>query len=350
MLSRFGGPEVLRSADLRRPEPGSGEVRVRVRAVVVARTKDVAVRSGRHPFSRAVSLPHVLGTEHAGTVDTVGSGVDPALLGRRVAVSAVLPCGTCRACRRGREEACPALRLVGIHRHGAYAEYCVTPADNLVSIPDGLPFAHAAALAANGPVARAQLDAGGVGAATCVLVLGASGALGSAVAALAAFRGAQVIAAARLCRRADVLGDLPGAALIDSDRPDLAEALLELTGGWGVDCVVDNLGLVPLWQRYQAVVAPMGRIVVSGALGEAPVPVALRPFYLRNQAIIGIRTGNRSDMAGLWGDVRDGFRLVPGLLSTMPLAAAATAHRLVEAGGNHGQIVLHLSDESGETA
>jgi NADPH:quinone reductase-like Zn-dependent oxidoreductase len=344
MLRSFGDPDVLFVADLPRPEPGPGEVRVRVGAVVVARTKDVAVRSGRHPFSRAVGLPHVLGTEHAGTVDAVGPGVDGALLGQRVAVSAVLCCGTCLACRRRREEACVALRLIGIHRQGAYADYCVAPAGNLVPIPDGLPFPQAATLAANGPVARAQLDAGGVGPGSWVLVLGASGALGSAVAALAHFRGARVIAAARLGSRPDVLADLPATAVIDSDRADLAEALLELTGGWGVDCVVDNLGLAPLWRRYQPALAPMGRIVVSGALGEEPVPVALRPFYLRSQAIIGVRTGNRADIAGLWADVRAGFRLAPGLLSTTPLATAAAAHRLVEAGRSRGQIVLEVTE------
>jgi NADPH:quinone reductase-like Zn-dependent oxidoreductase len=175
-------------------------------------------------------------------------------------------------------------------------------------------------------------------------VLGASGALGSAVAALAHFRGARVIAAARLGARPDVLAPLPAAAVLDSDRADLAEAVLELTGGWGVDCVVDNLGLASLWRRYQPALAPMSRIVVSGVLGDEPVSVALRPFYLRNQSIIGVRTGNRADIEGLWQDVRAGFRLAPRLLSTMPLAAAAAAHRLVEAGRSRGQIVLDVTE------
>jgi NADPH:quinone reductase-like Zn-dependent oxidoreductase len=350
VLRRFGGPDVLVPADLPRPEPGAGEVRVRVGAVVVARTKDVALRSGRHPFSRAVRLPHIPGTEHAGTVDAVGPGVDGGLVGRRVAVSAVLPCGNCRACQHGREEACPVLGLIGVHRSGAYAEYCVVPADNIVPIPDGVSFAQAAALAANGPVARAQLDAGGVAAGSTVLVLGASGALGSAVVALARFRGAEVIATARLQARPDALTGVPAGALVDTDRPDFAAAVLEITGGWGVDCVIDNLGLPALWNRYQPALAATGRVVVSGALDEAPVPVAFRPLYLRNQSIIGVRTGNRSDIARLWQDVRAGFRLVPDLLSTMPLAAAAAAHQMVEAGRHRGQIILTPPDGSDSAA
>ncbi|TML25642.1 MAG: zinc-binding dehydrogenase [Actinobacteria bacterium] len=340
LLPRFGDPDVLEFADVPCPEPGPGQVRIRVHAVVVARTKDVALRSGRHPFARAVTLPHVPGTEHAGTVDATGAGVDPGLVGRPVAVSAVLPCGTCRACGRGRDEACPDLRLLGVHRPGGYAQFCVAPAANVVPVPDGVPFPHAAALAANGPVARAQLDAGAVGAGTTVLVLGASGALGSTVAALARFRGARVIATARLGARPDCLADVPAQARLDIDRPDLAEAVLDLTGGWGADCVVDNLGLPRLWPRYQPALAATGRVVVSGALEETPVPVGFRPLYLRNHAIIGVRTGNRADIAGLWADVRAGFRLVPALVSTMPLAQAAAAHRTVEAGRHRGQIVL----------
>ena len=340
VLRRFGGPDVLVPEEVPAPEPGPGEVRVRVGAVAVARTKDVALRSGRHPFSRAVRLPHIPGTEHAGTVDALGTGVDGGLLGRRVAVSAVLACGACRACRCGREEACSELRLIGVHQPGAYADYCVAPADNVVAIPDEISFPHAAALAANGPVARAQLDAGGVAAGSRVLVLGASGALGSTVAALARFRGAEVIATARLRARPDALADVPATAYVDTDRPDFTDAVLELTGGWGVDCVVDNLGLPHLWWRYQPALAPTGRVVVSGALDETPVPVAFRPLYLRNQAIIGVRTGNRSDIARLWEDVRAGFGLPAALLSAMPFTAAADAHRMVEAGRHRGQIVL----------
>jgi NADPH:quinone reductase-like Zn-dependent oxidoreductase len=340
VLRGFGPPDVLVPAEVPRPEPGPGQVRVRVHAVAVGRTKDVALRSGRHPFSQAVRLPHIPGTEHAGTVDATGPGVDADLVGRRVAVSAVLPCGGCPACRRRREEACPRLELIGVHRPGAYAQYSVAPADNLAPVPDRVSFAQAAALAANGPVARAQLDAGGVTAGTSVLVLGASGALGSAVAALAGFRGARVIAAARLRARPEALADLPAAALVDTGRPDLAEAVLELTGGWGVDCVVDNLGVPALWDHYQPALAPTGRVVVSGALDGAPVPVAFRPLYLRNQSIIGVRTGNRSDIARLWEDVRAGFGLAPGLLCALPLAEAAAAHRMIEAGRHRGQIVL----------
>ncbi|MFC4948371.1 alcohol dehydrogenase catalytic domain-containing protein [Pseudonocardia sp. GCM10023141] len=340
VVERFGTPDVLVPAELPDPVPGPGEVRVRVQAVAVARTKDVATRAGKPPFAPAVTFPHVFGTEHAGVVDARGPGVPTDLLGRRVAVSAVLGCGECRACRTAREEACPQLRLVGVHRQGSYAEFCVVPAANVHPIPDDLDVAEAAALAANGPVARAQLDAGGVGPGSTVLVIGAGGALGSAAAALAAFRGADVIGLEQLATKPGSLDGLPLHAGLDGDRPDLADALLELTGDWGIDCVIDNLGFAGLWERYWPALADMGRIVVSGAIGGEPIPVRLAPLYLHSQSLLGVRTGNRAQTAALWEDVRAGFRLPPSLVTVLHLEQVAAAHTLIEEGGNRGQVVV----------
>ena len=339
-MQEFGTPEVLALTDVPVPVPGPGEVRIAVQAVAVARTKDVATRSGSHPFSKVVRLPHILGTEHAGVVDAAGPGVDNSWIGRRAAVSAVVTCGECQACALGRDEACASFGLVGIHRPGAYAQFSIVPAGNLFAMPDDLSGADAAALAANGAVAHSQLDAGGVGPGSTVLIPGAAGALGSAVTQLAAYRGARVIAVERIASKPGALGELPAAAVLDGESPALAQDILELTGGHGVDCVIDNLGIPALWQRYYPALADLGRVVVSGAIGREPVPLALAPLYLRSQSVIGIRTGNRRHMAALWDDVARGFRLRSSFVQRLPLAQAAAAHRAVERGENRGQIVL----------
>ncbi|TQM43797.1 quinone oxidoreductase family protein [Pseudonocardia cypriaca] len=352
VIERFGGPEVLRAAELADPEPGPGEVRVAVEAVAVARTKDVAARAGRPPFAPSITaFPHVLGTEHAGVVDAVGPGVDDRLVGSRVAVSAVLTCGNCRACGQGREEACAGFRLVGVHRPGSYAQFCVVPEANVQPVPEDVSLAAAASLAANGGVAAAQLDAGRVGPGSTVLVLGAAGSLGSTLAALAAFRGARVIGVDRLGRDPDRLAGLPLAAMIDGDRPDLAEALRTDVDGVGdvdgIDCVVDNLGITELWNAYLPALAPMGTIVMSGAISHDPVPVPLLTFYLRSQSLIGVRTGNRAQRAALWADVANGFRPPASHLQLLGWDRAAEAHAAVERGEAHGQIVLRVDAGGG---
>lgn len=342
-MDTFGGPEVLALLpDEPSPEPGAGEVRVRVHAIAVARTKDVAMRAGRPPFAPRVTFPHRPGTEHAGVVDAVGHQVDPTLIGQRVAVSAVVTCGDCVACQRGRDEACSSFTLVGIHRPGSYAERVVVPAGNVHPVPDDLSLAHAAALAANGPVARAQLDAGGVGRGTVVAVMGAAGALGSTVACLAHHRGATVIAVDRLEAKGDLLAGLPLDAAFDGDDPELAARLRAHTDGWGVDCVVDNLGLAPLWSAYRPALATLGTIVVSGAIGREAIAMELLPFYLHSQSLIGVRTGNQAQVRALWADVRAGFRMPEASVVVRPWTDMHDVHAMVEQGRAAAQTVLEV--------
>lgn len=343
VLHELGDPDVLRLEEVPTPEPGPGEVRVAVRAVAVARTKDVAARAGKPPFGPQITrFPHILGTEHAGVVDAVGAGVPAGLVGRRVAASAVLTCGRCRACGQGREEACEQFRLLGVHQPGSYAQSVVLPAGNIHELPHDVTFAQGAALAANGPVARAQLEAGGAGPGSVVLVVGAGGSLGSTAAALAAFRGARVIGVDRLTAHPHSLDGLPLAAALDGESPDLSARISEVAGAWGVDCVVDNLGIASLWDAYRPVLADMGRIVVSGAISREPLPMLLLPFYLRSQSLIGVRTGNRHQMTALWDDVRAGFRPPASRMSVVPWTDAAAAHGQVEAGTAQGQTVLEV--------
>jgi hypothetical protein len=131
VFRRFGGPEVLEVGELPVPPVGEQEVMIRVAAVSVGRLVDLTARAGTHPYARFV-LPHALGAEHAGTVVAVGDGVCHLGAGDRVAVFPVFTCGSCRACRDGATEACPQLQIMGVHRPGAYAEYTVVPAANVV--------------------------------------------------------------------------------------------------------------------------------------------------------------------------------------------------------------------------
>ena len=344
VMTGFGDPSVLRLAEVPTPAPGQGEVRIQVEAVAVARTKDVTARAGRPPFSNHItSFPHILGTEHAGVIDAVGPGVDSSLVGQRVGVSAVLSCGECRACTQGREEACAEFALIGVHRPGSYAQYVVVPAGNVNALPDQLGLTDAAALAANGPVARAQLDAGRVGLDSTVLVIGAGGSLGSMAAGLAAYRGARVIGVDRLSIRPGALDELPLTAALDGDAPDLGRQLAEAAGSWGIDCVIDNIGIPAVWDAYRPVVADMGCIVVSGAINHDPLPMRMLPFYLRSQSLIGVRTGNRAQMTALWEDVSNGFRPPTSHVHEVPWLDVAAAHRRIEDGTANGQCVLSVT-------
>jgi NADPH:quinone reductase-like Zn-dependent oxidoreductase len=172
--------------------------------------------------------------------------------------------------------------------------------------------------------------------------MGAAGALGSAAVALAKHRGAVVIGVDRLAGRSHILDHLPLDAAFDGEDPELAEKILEFTDGWGVDCVVDNLGLSGLWENYRPALATLGRIVISGAIGRDPIPMQLLPFYLHSQSLLGVRTGNPGHMRGLWSEVADGFRLPAGAVSTTSWERMRDAHADVEAGRAAGQTVLEV--------
>jgi L-gulonate 5-dehydrogenase len=322
VMREFGAADVLAHEDVEPPAPGPGEAAVRVGAVAVSRTRDVATRSGHHPFSSQVTLPHVLGGDFAGVVESVGAGVDPALVGVPVAVACSITCGVCEPCADRREAQCSSLEILGVHRWGSYAELVAVPAVNAHPLPVGLPMAQAAALAANGPVALAQLDVGRVQAGRWVLVTGVTG----------------------LSRRpASVPLELGVEERLDATDPMLTTALLELTAGAGVDVVIDNVAEPDAFERYFAALTPGGRVVFSGAIGTPELPVLAVPaavLYLRSLSLLGVRTATRRHVAAFWREVGEGFRLPSSLIETFPLEAAPDAHARVAGGDAVGAVVL----------
>ena len=345
IVREFGGPEVLTLAEWPRPAAGPGQVLIRVHASFVAFGRDVEVRSARHPFfPRLITLPHILGGEHAGIVEALGAGVRPDLLGARVAVAATLACGHCEQCVLGAPWDCANRSAIGIHQQGSNAEFTVVPEANLEPIPDSMSFEQAAALAASGPLASAQLTAAQVGPGDWVAIPGASGSVGTVLVALAARRGAKVIALTRGRRATAELHALGANVVLDTSDPELGAALLQHSGG-GVNAVIDNVALVDLWKRYWPAVARRGRIVFSGYAGNdnQPLPLNVVELYNRRATLTGLTTGDPREFAAFWAEMRDDpLVLGEDLLRAFPLELAAEAHTHIEQGDKVGHYVLSI--------
>lgn len=344
VMRAFGDPDVLRMEELPTPSPEAGEALVRVAAVEVSRTRDVAVRSGGHPFSRSVTLPHVLGGDFAGVVEAVGDGVADSLVGQRVAAMNTHTCGVCAACRSGRDYECIQLEMVGIHRWGSYAEFTRVPAGSLHVLPDEIDMAEAAALAATGPIALAQLRTAAVGEGSNVLITGVTGALATVLAVLAPRFGARVTG---LTRRVGAVAPGLGLSVLDSGRADLTQAILKATAGKGPDAVIDNVAAADVFDRYFPALANGARIVISGAIGTPGLPVLqvpAAPLYVRSISLLGVRTATTRATLDFWDLVRDGFRLPAGLVQEGPLENAPAAHDAVINGSAVGHTVLRVSD------
>ncbi len=337
VFREFGPADVLHVEEVPTPVPGPDEVLVQVAAVAVGRYLDVVARAGRHPYP-SYRFPHILGAEHAGVVAATGEQVTGWAVGQPVGVIPNISCGSCVHCLRGYDELCPDLQLLGMHRPGAYAAYVAVPAGNLHEVPDGVSPEQATALALAGAVVLNQLDRTGFAPGQWVLVQGASGALGSLTARLVQHLGGHAIAMSRHEAKRAQLAGLGLDAVLDPSAADVVASVLDLTGGRGVEIVVDNLGEPALWATSMAVLAAGGHLVSSGAFLGGELPVDLHKLYLRGQHLLGVRTGNAASARALWAQVAAGFRPPPG--TTFPLFEAAEAHRFVEQDRNVGRVSL----------
>lgn len=344
VIRAFGEPDVLTVEEVRAPQPAEGEVVVRIAAVEVSRNRDVATRSGRHPFSRAVTLPHVLGGASAGVVERLGAGVDESLIGRRVAVMDHYACGWCPECLAGQVEDCSALVMVGIHRWGSYAEFVCIPASNVHPVPEDLDLVEAAAMAATGPVALTQLRTVGAGVGSTVIVPGMTGSLATTVGALATVLGSKVIG---LSRRPEKVPASSVHAVVDSSRSDIADAILAANNGGRPDAVIDNVCSPRVFEQYFDVLANGASVAVSGVIGDpgAILPVPARDLYSRSIAVRGVRSFTEAVTLEFWDLVRNGFRLPTGVTHEFALHEAASAHQAIIDGSVEGHTMLRVSDD-----
>jgi putative PIG3 family NAD(P)H quinone oxidoreductase len=320
VVSRFGGPEVLTLLERERPEPSRGEVRVRVRAAGVNRA-DIVQRLGRYP-APSDAPPDVLGLEFAGEVESLGPGATAWKVGDRV------------------------FGLVG---GGAYAEALVTHERLLAAIPAGMSFSDAAAApeafitAYDAMTVQGQLAMG-----ETVLIHAAGSGVGTAAIQLAHLSGARSIGTARSAdklERAKKLGLDHG---ITVTGPAFASEVKRLTGGRGVDVVLELVGGDYLREDL-ASVASESRIILVGLMAGASVTVDLGAVLRQRVLLRGTVLRTRPLEQKL--DAMQGFarHVVPLLANgalrpivdrVLPLAEAAAAHSYVEQNQSFGKVIL----------
>ena len=255
------------------PEPGGGDVRVRVEACGICGTD-------LHFYHQGLAVPgRAPGHEIAGFVDALGEGVDGIEVGARVAVEPLRTCGGCRFCAEGRGNICREMRVLGIHEHGGFADYVVAPASRLFPLPAELP-APIAALAEPVAVAIHGLRRGGLEAGQRVLVLGA-GSLGLITLVAARALGAgEVWLSARHAHQAE-LGRALGATRVLSESEASAERLDTLGRSHAIDLVVETVGgRADTLLAACAAIRPGGAVsvlgVFTGGVGLDPLRLLLK--------------------------------------------------------------------------
>jgi NADPH:quinone reductase-like Zn-dependent oxidoreductase len=331
-----GGPEVIRVEDVPRPDPGPGEVRLRVRAAALNHL-DLWVRRG---LPIETTMPHIGGSDIAGEVESVGPGVDAALVGTRVVVDPSLGYDFYDGTDRGAALRDAPLRLIGEHTDGGFADFVVVPEANLLQLPDSVSFEAAAAASLAAVTAwRATLVRGGLQPGESVLVTGGSGGVATLAVQYAARAGARVHAVTSGAANVERLRALGAHHVYDrtSDAP-WARAVKGDTGGRGVDLVVDSVGEA-IWDSMMRCLAVGGRLVSYGATAGPVATLDLRHVFWKQLTVMGSTMGTPAEYRRAMGLVFAGDVAAP-VHAVLGLDEVRRGHELLEAGGVFGKIVI----------
>ena len=234
-VTKYGGKLTVIDAPV--PTPGPGEVVVHVRASGLCST-DIHLLNGRQPLG---DLPRIIGHETAGDVAALGSYVNNWSINDRVTVGVDVTCGVCRYCLTGQTQLCMHKKRLGFERDGGHCEYVTVPVTNLVHIPDDISYEQAAILPdAVACTYHSLMGQGKLGLGQKIVILGVGG-LGIHGVQIAVRAGAQVIATSRRADRLKI-AEKYGAIPVNTNTQSLDEVVKELTGGEGVDVIMDNIG------------------------------------------------------------------------------------------------------------
>lgn len=249
----------LDAIELPVPTPGPGDVVVRVRAAGICHS-DAHYRAGR---SASLKAPVTPGHEVAGDVAAIGADVQTHVVGDRVCLHYLVTCGRCAHCVAGREQFCPSGQMIGHHRDGGYAEYIVVPARNAVHLPAEIPYEHGAVLMCSSSTSLHALRRGRLAPGETVAVIGIGG-LGISAVQLAKALGALEVYAIDLDATKVAAAERYGAIGVNAALGDPAARVRELTGGRGVDVVVEVVGSPATMRQAVQMCAVHGRAVIAG--------------------------------------------------------------------------------------
>jgi NADPH:quinone reductase len=317
-VTETGGPEVLRNVEKPAPSPGPGEVLIKAEAIGV-NFVDTYFRSGSYPHK----LPFVLGAEVGGTVEALGDGVTALRVGDRVATADAV---------------------------GAYAEYCVAPANVVASVPDGVSTDVAAAAILKGMTAHLLIkSAFPVQEGDTVLLHAGAGGVGLIVTQWATSLGARVITTTSTARKAQLSRSAGAVDVLDypDDPQQFGANIRQLTGGPGVAAVYDGVGR-STFDASLASLAVRGTLVLFGA-ASGPVPpvdpqrlnAAGSVYLTRPSRLHFIRT--RDEFTWRTNQLFDAIAtgtVKVNVSARYPLKDAAQAHRDLEGRRTVGSVVL----------
>jgi NADPH2:quinone reductase len=338
VLRQHGDRDAVRLEEVPIPEPGRGEVRIRVRACAL-NWLDVGIRKG--PKFGAIPLPLIGGSDIAGTIDAVGSEVSDWTVGDEVMVYPLITCGVCEFCRRGLPTTCPQHRIIGEHINGGLASYTTVPAANLIAKPRSLSFVEAAALPVVTMTAWHMLiTIGKLRAGETVLILGAGGGVASIGIQIARYAGTRVLTTTSSTDKARRAATLGAYRVFNYRDDDWVSRVLDVTDGRGVDLVQDNVGAAT-WPHALRTLARNGRLVPCGSHSGTTFELDIAQIYHKQLQILGSNGGTYQELVSALALVVSGH-LHPVIDTVLSLDQIHEGHRILEEGQHFGKVVIEI--------
>jgi len=339
VIREHGGPDRVRVEDVPEPKCGRDEVVLDVRAAGLNHL-DIWVRNGRPGLN--LPKPHVLGSDAAGVVVSVGANVTGVNVGDEVIVNPGLSCGLCERCRSGEQSECVSFGIVGLSRPGTFAEKVAVPARNVLPKPAHMSFNEAGAFVLTSLTAwrmlmtRAQLEPG-----QTVLIHGIGGGVAICALQFARLAGAKIIVTSSSDSKLQHAQQLGADHAINYKTvEDVAQRAREITSGAGVDIIVDTVGAAT-WPIDFAAARRGGRIVLCGVTSNAEAVTNLRTLYWNQLTILGSTMGSDNDLRKMVEAVT-AAKLKPVIDSVWPLEDVTDAMGKMQAGEQFGKIALEV--------
>ena len=325
VIHEHGGRDKLVLEEVPDPAPAPGEILLRVKAVGL-NYLDIFVRRGMPGLP--IDLPRISGGDIAGKVAALGEGVQSVSVGQRALIdpAITMPDGTMGA--------------LGESATGGLSEYFAISADNAIPLPDDVTYEQAAALPiAYGTAWRMLITRGKLQEGESILILGASGGVGTGAVQIAKMLGCEVFAAASSPDKLARLEELGADHAVNYiEHPEFHRYVRSLTDGEGVDVVVNYTG-GDSWVRSLKAVKHGGRILTCGATAGFDPPTDIRYIWRREMDILGSDGWRRQDLIDLLDAVRKGS-IIPVIGAVLPLEETAEGHRLLEDREIFGKVII----------
>lgn len=336
-LTGHGGNEVVSIAPHQAPEPGPGELRLRMHAATLNQV-DLYMRNSGAGITH--QLPQTMGIEGCGVVSACDphSRLQP---GQRVVLYPGVTCGACEFCTRGDEVLCSRMSLLGEHRDGTWADWVAVPERNALLAPEHLSDEEAAALGVTHLTAwrmlrtQARLKPG-----EWVLILGIGGGVSLAGLQLAKAMGARCIVTSRHAHKLAQARAHGADHTIDTSAVQMLDEVMRITAGRGVDVVFENIGAA-VWSQAMKCLVRSGRLVTCGATSGDQPPADLRRIFIRQLQILGSTLGNRQEMVDLL-DFVSLHRIRPHIDRIYPRDQVHDALTCMAKGEQFGKLALRL--------